>query len=53
MAATSNGAASAVDATAAKLLNFAEPLDVALLDSTVNAFYGAGSTEQVCFYWHF
>ena len=53
MAATSNGAASAVDATAAKLLNFAEPLDVALFDSTVNAFYGAGSTEQVCFYWHF
>jgi hypothetical protein len=32
---------------AAKLLNFAEPLDVALLDSTVNAFYGAGSNQEV------
>lgn len=39
--------ASAVESTTAKLLNFAEPLDVALLDSTVNAFYGAGSNEEV------
>ena len=47
MTATANGAGSAVDATVAKLLNFAEPLDVALLDATVNAFYGAGSNEEV------
>lgn len=50
MTAATNGAASSVDATVAKLLNFAEPLDVALLDSTVNAFYGAGSNEQVRFH---
>lgn len=36
-----------MDVTAAKLLNFAEPLDVTLLDTTVNAFYGAGSNDQV------
>lgn len=53
MAASMNGgasasASSAVDATAAKLLNFAEPLDVSLLDTTVDAFYGAGTNEQVC-----
>jgi hypothetical protein len=47
MAAAVNGAGSAVDATVAKLLNYAEPLDVALLDATVNAFYGAGSNEEV------
>ena len=35
------------DAAAARLTNFAEPMDIALLDSTVNAFYGAGSNEQV------
>jgi len=54
MAASMNGgasASSAVDATAAKLLNFAEPLDVSLLDTTVDAFYGAGTNEQVCEYW--
>lgn len=45
MAAAANGAG--VDGTAAKLLNFAEPLDVALLDATVNAFYGAGSNDEV------
>jgi hypothetical protein len=47
MAAAANGAGSAVDATVAKLLNFAEPLDVALLDATVTAFYGAGSNDEV------
>jgi hypothetical protein len=47
MAAAANGTSSAVDATVAKLLNFAEPLDVALLDATVTAFYGAGSNEEV------
>jgi len=49
MAAAANGAGSAVDATVAKLLNYAEPLDVALLDATVDAFYGAGSNEEVRF----
>lgn len=43
------GAGSPVDATAGKLLNFAEPLDVSLLDTTVDAFYGAGTNEQVCY----
>ena len=40
-------AQSAVEATAAKLLNFAEPLDVTLLDSTVNAFYASSSNDEV------
>jgi hypothetical protein len=43
----SAGANGAVEATVKKLLNFSEPVDVALLDATVNAFYGAGSNEQV------
>lgn len=30
-----------------KLLNFSEPIDVPLLDATVNAFYG-GNNEEVC-----
>lgn len=47
MAAAANGSGSAVDATVAKLLNYSEPLDVALLDATINAFYGAGSNEEV------
>ena len=47
MAAAANGAVSAADATATRLLNFAEPLDVVLLDSTVNVFYGAGANDQV------
>ena len=47
MAAPANGAASVVDATAGRLLNLAEPLDVALLDRTVTAFYGAGSNDEV------
>ncbi|PSC71723.1 exportin-1-like isoform X2 [Micractinium conductrix] len=42
-----NGAAlGAPEAVAAKLLDFAQPLDVGLLDSTVNAFYGAGSNQE-------
>lgn len=36
-----------MDAAAAKLLNFAEPLDVSLLDATVASFYGASTKEQV------
>jgi hypothetical protein len=46
MAAAANGAASP-EAVAVKLLDFSQPLDVALLDSTVNAFYGAGSNQEV------
>jgi hypothetical protein len=46
MAAPVNGAA-APEAVTAKLLDFSAPLDVALLDSTVNAFYGAGSNQEV------
>lgn len=45
MAAPVNGAA-APEAVTAKLLDFSAPLDVALLDSTVNAFYGAGSNQE-------
>lgn len=50
MAVPANGAriSSPMDERAAKLLNFSEPLDVELLDATVDAFYGAGSNEQVC-----
>lgn len=40
-------AASAVDATVAKLLDFGQPLDVGLLDATIAAFYGASSNEEV------
>lgn len=32
---------------AAKLLDFSQPFDVPLLDATVNAFYGAGSNDEV------
>ena len=32
---------------AARLLDFSQPMDVALLDATVAAFYGAGSNEEV------
>ena len=32
---------------AAALLDFSQPMDVALLDRTVAAFYGAGSNEEV------
>lgn len=32
---------------AERLLDFASPLDVGLLDNTVNAFHGAGNNEQV------
>lgn len=32
---------------AAKLLDFAQPMDVELLDVTVAAFYGASSNEEV------
>ena len=35
---------------AARLLDFSQPMDVPLLDATVAAFYGAGSTEEVCIY---
>lgn len=41
-----NGAVGGPEAVAAKLLDFAQALDVALLDSTVNAFYGAGSNQE-------
>jgi exportin-1 len=37
----------AVPDAAAKLLDFSQPFDVALLDATVNAFYGAGSNDEV------
>lgn len=47
MAAPANGVYSSVDATVNKLLNLSEPLDVALLDSTIDTFYGAGSNDQV------
>ena len=42
-----NGAVAGPEAVAAKLLDFSQPLDVVLLDSTVNAFYGAGSNQEV------
>lgn len=45
--AAANGAVGGPEAVAAKLLDFSQPLDVALLDSTVNAFYGAGSNQEV------
>jgi hypothetical protein len=39
--------------TAARLLDFGQPLDVALLDATVAAFYGAGSNEEVRLFFFF
>ena len=36
-----------LEAAAHKLLDFSQPTDVALLDSTVATFYGAGSAEEV------
>lgn len=39
---------SAVEATAARLLDFSVEYDVALLDSTVDAFFGSKSNEEVC-----
>ena len=47
MAAPAPPANGAAQAAAARLLDFAQPLDVAVLDATVNAFYGAGSNEEV------
>ena len=49
MAGPANGTqiTGSLDGAAAKLLNFSEPLDVATLDATVNAFYGAASNEEV------
>ena len=32
----------------AALLDFSKPIDVPLLDRTVDSFYSASSTEQVC-----
>lgn len=48
MTAPSNGVSTPADATVAKLLDLSGSLDIALLDATVNAFYGAGSNDQVC-----
>lgn len=36
-----------LDIAGAKILNFSEPLDVAQLDATVAAFYGAASNQEV------
>ena len=47
MAAANGAAVGSPEAVTAKLLDFAQPLDVSLLDSTVNAFYGAGSNQEV------
>lgn len=33
---------------AEKLRDLSQPIDVALLDATVAAFYGTGSKEEVC-----
>ena len=35
-------------APASPLLDFKQPFDVALLDATIKAFYGAGSNQEVC-----
>lgn len=32
---------------AAKLLDFSQPFNVTLLDATIDAFYGAGSNDEV------
>lgn len=37
----------AVAASSQRLLDFSQPIDVPLLDATVNAFYGAGSPAEV------
>ena len=48
MAAPANGAAPLLpQEIAAKLLDVSQPLDVALLDRTVDVFYGAGSNQEV------
>lgn len=47
MAAVANGSVGPVEQTAAALLDFSKPLEVSLLDATVNAFYGAGSNDEV------
>lgn len=39
--------ASAVEATATRLLDFSQEYDVDLLDSTVAAFFGSRSNEEV------
>lgn len=44
MTAVANGAVPSIGA--AQLLDFSQPLDVALLDATVNAFY-TGTNEEV------
>lgn len=38
---------------AEKLRDFSQPIDVPLLDATVDAFYGTGSKEQVYLRFHF
>lgn len=35
-------------AQAEKLLDFSQPLDIGLLDATVDAFYSSGTSEEVC-----
>ena len=35
-------------APASPLLDFKQPFDVPLLDTTIKAFYGAGSNQEVC-----
>lgn len=35
-------------APASPLLDTKQPFDVALLDATIKAFYGAGSNQEVC-----
>jgi hypothetical protein len=41
------GGMASVDGVAARLMDPNTPLDVGLLDATVNAFYSAASAEQV------
>ena len=36
-----------LEAAAHKLLDFGQPTDTALLDQTINTFYGAPSAEEV------
>ena len=43
-------ASPAVEATATRLLDFSGEYDVPLLDSTVDAFFGSKSNEEVCFH---
>lgn len=42
-----NGAVTGPEQVAAKLLDFSQPLDIALLDNTIASFYGAGSNQEV------